>query len=283
MLMSSTVQSSERLFILSSITKLVPGHAGAVVVSGSHGGVYPAALAAKAGLRGAIFSDAGVGLESAGIAGVKLLDEVELAGAAADYMSARIGDGADIYARGVVSDVNAAAARLGCRVGEPVSLCAAKMMSGEPCARPLPVIVEGRALLRAAAPQIWGIDSNSLAAGDDAGALIVSGSHGALLGGDRASAIKPEVRAAAFNDAGIGVDSAGTTRLPALDRRRIAAVTVSAASARIGDARSSWETGIISACNATAAAAGAREGMRLKLFFSQLAARLADSLAGAGL
>jgi hypothetical protein len=146
---------------------------------------------------------------------------------------------------------------------------------------PLAPIIEGRVLLRGSQPQIWGIDSNSLAVIEDAGALIVSGSHGGLLGGDPATAIQPDVRAAAFNDAGNGIDNAGISRLPALDKRQIAAVTVSAASARIGDARSSWETGVISACNQVAMAAGAREGMRLSAFFTTLAAHVADGLAPA--
>jgi hypothetical protein len=58
------------------------------------------------------------------------------------------------------------------------------------------------------------------------------------------------------------------TRLPALAARGIAAVTVSAASARIGEARSMWETGAISHVNAPAAALGARAGQPLAAFLS---------------
>ncbi len=69
------------------------------------------------------------------------------------------------------------------------------------------------------------------------------------------------MRAAFYNDAGIGVDEAGVSRLPALDARGIAAATVSAASARIGDARSTYEDGILSRVNARAAALGLVPGM----------------------
>ena len=69
------------------------------------------------------------------------------------------------------------------------------------------------------------------------------------------------MRGALYNDAGIGKDEAGVSRLPALDARGIAAATVSAASARIGDARSTYEDGIISRVNASAAALGLREGI----------------------
>ena len=51
------------------------------------------------------------------------------------------------------------------------------------------------------------------------------------------------------------------SRLPALDARGIAAATVAAASARIGDARSTYEDGILSRVNARAAALGLAPGM----------------------
>ncbi len=98
------------------------------------------------------------------------------------------------------------------------------------------------------------------------GTIVVTGSHGGLLGGKPETALKYDARAALFNDAGIGVDDAGITRLPALDTRGIAAATVAAASARIGDARSTWEEGILSRVNACAAALGARLGMSAREF-----------------
>jgi len=51
------------------------------------------------------------------------------------------------------------------------------------------------------------------------------------------------------------------SRLPALDARGIAAATVSAASARIGDARSTYEDGVLSRVNASAAALGLAPGI----------------------
>jgi len=107
---------------------------------------------------------------------------------------------------------------------------------------------------RAGEPQIWALDSASLVRQEDAGQIVLVGSHG---GGAPENALKAACRAAIFNDAGIGIDEAGIARLPVLDGRGIAAAAVAAASARIGDGRSSWDTGIISAVNAHAAAAGA--------------------------
>ena len=90
---------------------------------------------------------------------------------------------------------------------------------------------------------------------------MLTGSHGGLLGGRPETALKYDVRAAFYNDAGIGIDEAGVSRLPALDERGIAAVTVSAATARIGEARSTYEDGILSRVNRHAAAFGLAPGM----------------------
>jgi hypothetical protein len=112
------------------------------------------------------------------------------------------------------------------------------------------------------------VDSAGLVRAEDAGAVIVTGSHGALFGGDPANALKAQAWFALFNDAGGGI---GTSRLPALEERGIAAATVAAATARIGDARSTWQDGRISAVNGRAAALGvqvdmsAREAVRLAL------------------
>ena len=56
------------------------------------------------------------------------------------------------------------------------------------------------------------------------------------------------------------VERAGTARLAALEARGIAAITVAATSARIGDARSTLHDGVISAANPRAAALGAVVG-----------------------
>jgi hypothetical protein len=67
-------------------------------------------------------------------------------------------------------------------------------------------------------------------------------------------------RFAFFNDAGFGVDRAGAACLPILDSERIAAATVAADSACIGDGQSTLTQGIISAVNDAAYRLGARVG-----------------------
>ena len=116
-------------------------------------------------------------------------------------------------------------------------------------------------LVAGGVPLVWGLDSASLVQPEDSDRILMIGSHGGLLGGDPASALRGAARAAVFNDAGVGIDGAGLTRLPALDARGMPAATVDCWSARIGDARSMWQTGTLSHVNAAARALGAAPGI----------------------
>ncbi|MEI7465223.1 MAG: ATPase domain-containing protein, partial [Burkholderiales bacterium] len=108
--------------------------------------------------------------------------------------------------------------------------------------------------------RVFALDSNGLVGPGDAGHVVVTGSHGGLLGGRPETAVKAPVLAALYNDAGIGVDEAGISRLPALEARGIAGGCVAADSARIGDAMSTWNDGVMSALNPLAASRGGRIG-----------------------
>src|SRR5437764_4337531 len=99
--------SAAPIVIADSITRVAEADAnGAVVVNASHGGIYAAYLAAKLGVAAAIFNDAGIGRDRAGVAGVDYLAELGVPAAAVGNMTARIGDGADMMARGVITYAN---------------------------------------------------------------------------------------------------------------------------------------------------------------------------------
>ncbi len=246
-----------------SVTATEPEDAGAVLVTGSHGGVYAANLAARAGVRAAIFNDAGRGKDRAGIAGLDSLQEHGLAAAAVAHDSARIGDAGDAWARGVLSAVNDLAAALGCALGQACAEAARSLREAEPLRDLPPKATEAVTLLldRPGEPRVWALDSASLVGPEHAGEVLLMGSHGGLPGGDPAAALRVAALAAVYNDAGIGRDEAGVSRLPALDGRGIAGATVAAASARIGEGRSTYGEGVISRVNRTAAGLGARPGM----------------------
>ncbi len=105
------------------------------------------------------------------------------------------------------------------------------------------------------------LDSITEAVSCGAGCVVVSGSHGGLSAGR--FAVQAHVHVAVLNDAGVGKDEAGIAALVLLQAHGIAACTVAHTSARIGEARSTLEDGVISFANAAAKAAGARAGQRL--------------------
>src|SRR5947209_14748762 len=89
--------------ILDSVTTF-PGDArGRAAIAASHGGVYAAYLAAKAGIKAVILCDAGVGREGAGIGGLDYLDRLGVAAATIGHCSARIGDGKDCPGGGLIT------------------------------------------------------------------------------------------------------------------------------------------------------------------------------------
>jgi hypothetical protein len=254
------------ILTVDSITRVGTEAAGAVVVNGSHGGIYAAYLAARLRVAAAIFNDAGVGRDRAGIAGLDYLEALGIPAAAVGHDTARIGDGADMVERGLVTHANAAAEVLGCRPGLACRTAAALLQRAAPGGREPPPEREGTFLLIPEMPAVWALDSASLVSPEHKGSVVVTGSHGGLLGGRPDTALKYDALAALFNDAGIGIDEAGVTRLLALDARGIAAGTVSAASARIGNARSTYEDGILSRVNPRAAALGILSGMAARAF-----------------
>jgi hypothetical protein len=261
------------IFVADSVTSPGAEVAGNVLIAGSHCGVYAAYLAARLKVRGVILNDAGIGLDQAGIAGLAYLQRAGIAAAAIGYESARIGDGEDTAERGVVRWVNEAARSVGCDPGQSAMDAAMRLQSAPPGNGDAPELREGRHPIRIsdAADVVVALDSASLVSEEDARRIIVTGSHGGLLGGDPRKALNIDVRAAFFNDAGVGCDRAGITRLPELERRGIVAGTVSHWTARIGDSRSSWETGVLSHVNREAEKAGAEPGMRLREFIGMIA------------
>jgi hypothetical protein len=251
--------------VVDSATRLGAEAADAIIVCGSHGGLYPAWLAAQAGVRAIIFNDAGIGRHQAGIAGVHWLDALEIPACALDFRSARIGDAADALASGVVTMANDMAAQHGCLPGHTCRQVIDCLVRNCPPAprNDVPDMGEGRArIANSGHREVWAIDSAALVEASDRRKIVITGSHGGLLGGRADDGVLGvDVFAALFNDAGGGKEDAGFARLATLDPRGIAAATVSAFSARVGDGRSTYDTGVISRVNETARRLELKEGM----------------------
>ncbi|MBJ3777425.1 hypothetical protein [Acuticoccus mangrovi] len=256
-----------------TVTKL-KGAAGRVVVCGSHGGAYAGLLAVEAGLRGILLNDAGVGREDAGIAGLDVCEASGMAAAALGHTTCRIGNAEDALARGRVTFVNPSAERLGIEPGMTAAEAADRLAGA-----PLPMRPRADADAEHRHEETingWHLaicDSASLIRpGEDDGWIVVTASHGGVVGDDPATASKADAALLAFNDAGVGLEDAGVSRLPALQARGIAAVCVDCASAKIGDGASTYEDGVISHMNAAATAMGATAGEPLASFIARVTA-----------
>ena len=260
--------------VTDSVTMLGADARGRAAIAASHGGIYAAYLAAKAGLKAVILSDAGVGRERAGIGGLAYLATMGVPAAAIGHRSARIGDGVDCAKRGLISYVNEPAAAVGIRAGMHASVALDLLAASDLPAAPMPAPQEETRHRIAAAEAdrvaVFALDSASLVKPEDAGNIVLTGSHGALLGGRPETAMKIAVFAAVFSDADRGIEDCGIARLPALDQRGIAGATVSAWSARIGDGLSTYRDGMVTAVNETAA----RHGGEIGIPAAELVARL---------
>ena len=256
--------SESEILILDSATKFGADSSGKIAIAASHGAIYAGYLSARAGLRGIILHNAGVGRDAAGIGSLPYLDKYTVAAATVDHHTARIGDGASMATTGRLSDVNETARAAGCVPGQTSMECAHAMQAAPGATGAPPTLDEARFFIRdtAGAPRIIGCDSVSLVGPDDAGDIVITASHGELLKEAPSWGSRPDVLAAVFNDAG----SNFPTRLPDLDTRGIAGATVTAESARIGDARSTYEDGIISHVNEKARRSGATPGKTCREF-----------------
>ncbi len=111
-------------------------------------------------------------------------------------------------------------------------------------------------------PPLRVVDSITELRPHDAGCIAVSGSHGGWSASQYAIAARPLL--SVFNDAGVGKDGAGIAALGLLQAEGLAAALVGHDSARIGEARSTLEDGIVRHANALARALGAMPGMRCR-------------------
>jgi hypothetical protein len=243
------------VMVVDGVVKLPPEANGAVVVGGSNATAYAAYFSAKAGVRAAIHHDCGIGRDEAGVRGLPWADQHGMAMAAVAANSARVGDAADMLKRGIISRANKLAAMCGVENGQTVAQ-AVELLKAAPWPHDANVEapVERRTFIRG----VLCIGSISQATAEDAGLVVASGSHGGRSAAPFTRSFKP--RLVFFNDAGFGADRAGAAALPLLDSDGIAAGTVAAESACIGDGKSTLTQGIISAVNETAHQLGVRIG-----------------------
>src|SRR4030042_647796 len=274
--MLNEIEIPEGILLADSVNYLDSAALGRVAIASSHGGIYAADKAAASGSRAVILNDSGVGREDAGIASLDYCERISMAAAVVSNASARIGDVADMLRRGIISHANGFAKAVDCTPG---MACAYAAMCLKRAPLPIgipPAYEETRFLISERRPRVVCIDSASLVKPEDVGQIVITGSHGGLMGGLREKAFNIQALVAVFNDAGVGIDQAGIGRLDPLDERGIASATVANTSARIGDSRSTYSDGIISHANQHAIRMGASRGMTVKDFVEHVCQSMAS-------
>ena len=98
---------------------LTADDAGSIAVTGSHAALFRGRPdnVIQVAVRAIFFSDAGVGLDDAGVARLPTLDPRGIIAGAASHASAEIGNARSIHDEGVLSRVNAGAVALGAKPG----------------------------------------------------------------------------------------------------------------------------------------------------------------------
>ena len=236
-----------------------------MIICGSHGGYSAAVLALQGNIKGVIFNDAGGGKERAGVDGLDILNRYGVPAVAVDAFTARIGIACET-AKGIVSYANALAQNVGVRIGNVAEIAAQVMASAT--VSPMRSIdgrnleIEEKVTVVYAHPtgrRIVAMDSNSMVTQNNQMDIIMTGSHGGRVGS--LPAVKYPVAAAFYNDAGVGKDNAGISRLTWLEENHIYGATVDANTARIGIGLETYKSGIVSHVNTLAESIGIRLGI----------------------
>ncbi len=235
-----------------------------VLVCGSFAGAH---IVEQLGLcwgpRALIAHACGVGKDDAGISGLTVCQELGVPMAAVETMSARISDGRSVFESGVVGHVNEAAQGLGVAIGMSVERASHLMLDAAPgdpiqsheTDTQVHILHEGSGGRIVA---VWN-PLLLLDQGRHSEDVICIGLHSGKVMAEWSSALEP--RGVIANDGGFGKDRTGVAGLDSLGASGVAAASVAAMSARIGDCLSTYADGVITALNDVAHRRGVREGM----------------------
>jgi uncharacterized protein YunC (DUF1805 family) len=210
--------------------------------------------------KGVIAQEAGGGKNMAGVSGLWALDAHGIPGAATTTESCRVSDGEDMYANGVIAQMNASAQRLGVIPGMTAADAANRMLQHKRPLAEAPAMIE--VVHESANGRILALGSTSFIDDGNAGDVICAGSAFSAPSADYAAPYA--IRGLICNDAGRCKDDSGIAGLGVMETKGVPAAAVSAASAEIGDALSTYHDGTISALNAAARNLGISEGMSAK-------------------
>ncbi len=231
-----------------------------IAINASYCGVLPARFICEHVPRGAIGVDCGIGPAGASIAGLWYMEALNIPGAVADVMTVRLGDGVDLYEKGIISMVNRPASDCGVRPGMRVKDAAKLMLESNPDA-PSASEVTNRTVMEKGPKGRLIICTDSIAFGleEDATNVLLTAGHTGI------SALPYLRRCRPFgficSDGGKGREDSGVAGMVQVASEGLYGATVDSRRAMMGDGLSTWRDGIISAVNTLAASIGVKVGM----------------------
>lgn len=123
-----TAADGRQVVCVDSIAFGLPEDRRNVLLTAGHTGRSAVPYLLKVAPHGFICSDGGKGLDSAGTAGLHIVQAHGLAGATVDARRARMGDALSTYHDGVISDANALAQAAGVHIGMPAAEAAHRLL-----------------------------------------------------------------------------------------------------------------------------------------------------------
>jgi hypothetical protein len=258
--------ASGRIVALDSSSYLDPHPTGPtdVIVVGSYCGTRILAPIFTRGVKAVIATDAGIGKDEAGISGLKHGEQIGVPVATIVTMSAETSNGRSTLL-GEISRANAQARALGVFPGQ-VAYEAAAMLAKAPAGKsiPTPLGIEEAPVVVEETPsgRIWATPGSTAIKEKIPNDVFCSGANSSRVFSD--GALRMAAKGAIANDAGIAKNNTAVEGVMLLQERGIPAASVGTMSARLGEGLSTWNDGVISVVNQTAAARGVKVGMSAK-------------------
>jgi hypothetical protein len=235
-----------------------------VLVHAAYAAAPPSIGLLNRGFRGFIAVDAGIGRNEAAIGGLPLAVRHLVPAAAVSVYSCDMCAGRSVWADGVISRANEAAQKVGVQPGQNTAVAAARML-GAPAgsARSLtnPQGDSDFLLLACADGGIYGCWSMGLPKGDRQRDVFCVGTPVDTTMTVHMYNHRILPRGVIGSDGGFGRNQMAIAGLDILQGMEIPCAAVSHLSADLGDARSIYQDGLISVCNALAEERGVRRGM----------------------
>ena len=234
-----------------------------VVVPSSYLGVLPARLMAPHKPRGVIAHDGCIGKDGAGIAGLWYLEALGIPAAAAEGMSAELGNGLDLYETGIISRVNILAERAGVSEGMSVVEAAKILILNDPGDVTAGTKIRRESVAKSdSGREIIVTDSIVFALPEDTKNVLVTAGHTGRSGAKFLLEVSPH--GFICSDGGMSKNNAGITGLETTEAHGLAGACCDAWSAPVGDAFKAFYEGSISACNKPARDRGVSVGMSVR-------------------